>query len=70
MERSTVPSSLWMTADFVVEESLRGFDRRELIVVPGWRYKLVVAGMKLIPKALLRNISIGAVRRYRRRKQA
>ena len=23
-----IPASLWMTADFVVEESLRGFDRR------------------------------------------
>ena len=31
-----------MTADFVVEESLRGFDRGELFVIPGWRYKLLV----------------------------
>ena len=68
MERSAIPRSLWMTADFVVEESLRGFDRGQLIVVPGWRYKLLVGGMRLLPAALLRKISSGAARRYRRRK--
>jgi short-subunit dehydrogenase len=70
MERRTIPSSLWMTADFVVEESLRGFDRRKLIVIPGWRYKLLVAGMKLIPAPLMRKTSIVAVRRYRQRKHS
>ena len=69
MERGTIPASLWMTSDFVVEESLRGFERRRLIVIPGWRYKLIAAGMKLIPSPLLRHVSIAAVRRYRRRKQ-
>jgi uncharacterized protein len=70
MDRGTVPGSLWMSADFVVEESLRGFDRRKLIVIPGWRYRLLVAGMKSIPGPLVRKMSIAAVRRYRRRKQA
>jgi short-subunit dehydrogenase len=69
MDRGRIPSSLWMTADFVVEESLRGFDRRKLIVVPGWRYKLIVTAMKLIPARLMRKTSIAAVRRYRQRKQ-
>jgi hypothetical protein len=70
MERSTVPASLWMTADFVVEESLRGFDERKLIVIPGWRYKAIVAFLKLVPAPLLRRGSIAAVRRYRKSKQA
>ena len=35
MDRSAIPKSLWMTADFVVEDSLRGFDRGKLIVIPG-----------------------------------
>lgn len=68
MDRSTIPAWLWMTADFVVEESLRGFDRHKLIVIPGWRYRLLVRAMKLIPAALMRRMSIAAVRRYRRRK--
>ena len=33
---------MWMTADFVVEESLRAFNSGELFVIPGWRYRLLV----------------------------
>jgi hypothetical protein len=69
IDRATIPSSLWMTADFVVEESLRGFDRRKLIVIPGWRYKLIVAFMKLVPASWLRRGSVAAARRYRKSKQ-
>ncbi len=68
IDRATIPASLWMTADFVVEESLRGFDRRKLIVIPGWRYKLLVATMKAIPDRLIRWGSIAAVRKYRQKK--
>ena len=68
IDRATIPSSLWMTADFVVEDSLRGFDRRELIVVPGWRYKLLVGVMKAIPASVIRWGSIRAVRKYRKTK--
>lgn len=68
MERSAIPSSLWMTTDFVVEESLRGFDRRTLFVIPGWRYKLLVWIMKLVPSGLMRWGSIRAAQRYKRPK--
>lgn len=68
MDRGAIPSQLWMTADFVVEESLRGFDRGELFVIPGWRYKLLVAGMKMMPGALLRRVSAMSTNRYRKPK--
>lgn len=70
MDRAQVPSSLWMTADFVVEESLRGFDRRKLIVIPGWRYRFMIAFLKFVPAPILRRGSIAAVRRYRKSKQS
>lgn len=69
MERASVPSSLWMTAEFVVEESLRAFDKRKLIVIPGWRYRLMMGLLKLVPAPLMRRGSIIAVQRYRKRKQ-
>ena len=69
MDRSTIPASLWTTADFVVEESLRGFDRGALIVVPGWRYKLLVWLLRLLPNALIRRGSIWAAKRYKRPKK-
>jgi short-subunit dehydrogenase len=49
MDRELVPGWLWMTADAVVEASLRGLDRGQVIVVPGWRYKAAVAVMKYAP---------------------
>ena len=42
-DRSRIPKQLWMPAEFVVEESLQALTKRKLIVVPGWRYKLIVA---------------------------
>jgi short-subunit dehydrogenase len=68
MDPSAIPASLWMSAEFVVEESLRGFDRRALFVIPGWRYKLLVWIMKLVPSGLMRRGAIGAAQRYKRPK--
>ena len=62
MERSAVPKSFWMTADFVVAESLRAFDRGQLIVIPGWRYKVLSAFMRATPPPLMRRIAAAAAR--------
>jgi short-subunit dehydrogenase len=68
MDRSPIPQSLWMTADFVVGESLRGFDEGRLFVIPGWRYKLIVMFMKLTPGWALRKVSARGAQRYRKQK--
>jgi short-subunit dehydrogenase len=68
MDRSPIPRSLWMTADFVVNESLRGFDQGKLFVIPGWRYKLIVMVMKSLPGWALRWMSARGAGRYRRQK--
>jgi hypothetical protein len=68
MDRSPIPKKLWLDAGFVVEESLRGFDRGKLIVVPGWRYKLIVAFLRAMPGAVMRRISAALGRRYRKTK--
>ena len=52
-DRKQVPSSWWMAAEDVVEASLRGLERNQLIVVPGWRYKLVVWLLRLTPRSLI-----------------
>ncbi len=65
-DRGAIPKSLWMAADFVVEESLRDFDRAKLFSVPGWRYKLIAAAMNLSPGWLKRKIAAGPARRLRR----
>jgi hypothetical protein len=68
VDKSRIPKSLWMTSDFVVEESLKGFDRKKLIIVPGWRYKAAVGAMRVLPASVLRWAIIRGVRRYRRKK--
>jgi uncharacterized protein len=68
MERSAIPKQLWLDAAFVVAESLRGFDRGQVIVVPGWRYKIIVAFLRATPGAVMRRISAALGRRYRKTK--
>ena len=58
-----------MTADFVVEESLRGFDDGKLFVIPGWRYKLLVRALKIMPDVLIRRVSVRTAQRYRQPKK-
>lgn len=65
MDRRAIPKSLWMTADFVVSESLRAFDKGTLFVVPGWRYKLIAALMRTMPRPVMHWASIAGARSRR-----
>jgi len=50
--KSMAPPSLWLQAEFVVDESLRALTRGKLFVVPGWRYKALVAMLSTLPAPL------------------
>jgi hypothetical protein len=58
MDRSAIPRSLWMSAEYVVDASLRSLKRDELFVVPGWRYQLFVRLYPRIPRALRCRLAI------------
>jgi uncharacterized protein len=49
MDRGFVGKSWWLSANFVVEESLAGLERNKLFVIPGWRYKLIVFLLENLP---------------------
>jgi uncharacterized protein len=49
MDRSVIPPWLWMNADDVVEDSLRGLDAGKLFVIPGWKYRLFVSFFTRLP---------------------
>jgi short-subunit dehydrogenase len=53
VDRKVVPGPLWMRAEDVVAASLRGVERGKLFVVPGWRYKLLVALLRVLPRSLV-----------------
>lgn len=58
MDRGTVPKSLWMSAEDVVDTSLRSLERDKLIVVPGWRYRLFLAAFRILPQSFMRFLEI------------
>jgi short-subunit dehydrogenase len=49
-DRGRVPRSWWISAEQVVDASLAGLRRGSLFVVPGWRYKLLVILLRLMPR--------------------
>jgi short-subunit dehydrogenase len=50
MDRTRVAGkSLWLTAEQVVSDSLRALRTGTLFVVPGWRYKAIVAVLPRLP---------------------
>ena len=42
-----------MPAEDVVDASLKGLEKGKLFVVPGWRYKLLVGLIRLMPRSVL-----------------
>jgi short-subunit dehydrogenase len=52
MDRNAIPHSLWMSAEYVVENSLCSLERNKLIIIPGWRYKLFTTVYPCIPRSL------------------
>jgi short-subunit dehydrogenase len=70
LDRRTIPKFLWCSAQFVVSESLHGFDRGQLIVVPGWQYRAVVRLIQMTPGPWMRWISIRFARTRRERAQS
>jgi uncharacterized protein len=43
----------WMSADAVVDQSIRGLRKGKLLVIPGRRYRAIVAGARFIPPRLV-----------------
>ena len=52
-DRSRISASWWTPVEQVVDASLEGLKRGKLFVVPGWRYKFIVALLRFIPLPLL-----------------
>jgi short-subunit dehydrogenase len=53
VDRADIPKFLWLKADFVVDESLRGLDRGKALVIPDWKYKFVASLMRHLPQSLV-----------------
>jgi hypothetical protein len=65
-DRKQVPASMWTPAEQVVDASLEGLKRGKLFVVPGWRYKLFVLLLRLMPRPLLHAVGLMGDARVRK----
>jgi short-subunit dehydrogenase len=61
-----VPAAWWMSAEDVVDASLRGLERGTLFVVPGRRYRFYVFLMKALPGFVIRSLALRFRGKYRR----
>ncbi|MCF5929116.1 SDR family NAD(P)-dependent oxidoreductase, partial [Xanthomonas perforans] len=48
---STLPAWAWLQADAVAEYGIAALERGQVLAVPGWRYRLVNAALRLLPHA-------------------
>lgn len=70
LDRTAIaPPSLWLRAEYVVDESLRALSQGRLFVVPGWRYKAIVAAASKLPVPLRLILEQGRAGRPSRRKK-
>jgi len=47
--KELAPAAFWMTAEEVVEASLDGLRRGKLLVIPGWRYRVLTSLLTKFP---------------------
>jgi len=70
IDRKTVSGGAWwMPAEEVVEASLKGLEKGTLFVVPGWRYKLVVGLLRILPRRVLHFVLLNGPDRLRRERR-
>lgn len=66
MDRGLIPRFLWLEAPFVVRESLAALERNQLLVIPSWKYRLIVGVVKRLPRAIRYSMAERMGRRMRR----
>lgn len=61
---SQVPEFAWMTPEAVVEASLDGLKRGQLVCIPGLGNRAIAAASSLMPRSVSRRVAAAASRRY------
>lgn len=66
MSTSSIPSSMWLDADTVVDAAMRDLARGRRLSVPDVRYKALSSLMRVLPDAVVGRIGRGVRTRQRR----
>ncbi|MCS6712062.1 SDR family NAD(P)-dependent oxidoreductase [Brachybacterium sp. EF45031] len=54
---SSIPGPLWLSADQLVAECLRDMERGRSVSVPSLRWKLIVGGLRMLPRPVIHRLS-------------
>jgi short-subunit dehydrogenase len=54
---SKTPGFLWLDADKLIEDAMRDLRRGKLVSVPTLKYKVVVFGLRFLPRKLLQRVA-------------
>jgi short-subunit dehydrogenase len=57
IDMSSAPSWVWLSAEDVVDDALRALQADAVLTVPSLRYKVLVAGVRLVPRRLARRLT-------------
>jgi short-subunit dehydrogenase len=62
MEIETIPNWMWLDVDAVVAKSLKDFEKRKPISVPGMQYKFLSLIAQYLPRPIVRKLSVASRR--------
>jgi uncharacterized protein len=64
IDTSGIPGFAWMSAEAVVDSSLAGLRRGDVVVVPGLGNQVLATAIGAMPRSLVRRLSGAAVRQF------
>ncbi len=62
---TSLPRWVWLQADNVAEYGIQALERGQVLAVPGWRYRLFNAALRMLPHAFALRLMARASRRVR-----
>ncbi len=65
MKMGGLPSFMWLDSDFLVRAAWRDVNRGVVVSTPGWQYKFLLFVMKILPRKIVRSVSISLRSRQR-----
>jgi hypothetical protein len=63
--KMTVPERMWLQAEAVARDGIDGNERGDVVVVPGWRYRLLYALTRHLPDGMRLRLMARNSRRFR-----
>ena len=58
MSMKALPNFMWLSSDYLVEQSWKDAMKGEAVSVPGWQYKLLLFIVNVIPRSIIRKVGM------------